>query len=248
MKKPLLILVALFGFANSAAADDNLSRVFTGRDAAQAVGRALIKEGAGDEIRVQISGVREEDQIALSAGSPIKAEVENVTLDKMRGRWEATLYMAADGKSLAPARISGTYDEMAHIPMLKQRMQSGDIIAEDDIVWDSMPMNRLRKSTIMDSKALVGKSPKRIVSPNRPIRLDEITGPTVVSKGAQVSLIYKTPNLEIKTLGEAMESGAQGTVIKVKNTSSKAILVGTVEGEGRVRVSPPDSVSAGLAQ
>lgn len=248
MKKAILVFAAIFGFAQNAAADDNLSRVFTGRDVAQAVGRALIKEGAGDELRVQISGVREDDQIALSAGSPIKAEVENVTLDKVRGRWEATLYMAADGKSLAPARISGTYDEMAHIPMLKQRMQSGDIISQDDIVWDSMPISRLRKSTVMDSKALVGKSPKRTVSASRPIRLDEITGPTVVSKGAQVSLIYKTPNMEIKTLGEAMENGAQGNVIKVKNTSSKAILVGTVEGEGRVRVSPPDSVSAGLMQ
>ena len=218
---------------------------FSGRDVAEIVSGALIKEGAADEVRVQIDGVREGDIIAEAQGANVTASVDDVHFDRARNRWDATLYMKADGKNLAPAKITGRYDEMARVPQLKSRMQSGDIISESDIVWDEVPVTHFRKNIITDAKALIGKSPKRTVSAGRPVRMDEITGPTVISKGSQVSLIFKTPNIEIKTLGEALENGAQGTVIRVRNSASKAIIQGTVEGEGIVRIGSPDMQSAG---
>lgn len=246
MAHKLITFLSLVTLSTGAFALDTAPRALTGKDVAQSVAQELVKEGAGDEVRVQINGVRDEDLITEGNGALITASVDSLTFDRARSRWEATLLMLSAGKNLAPVKISGRYDEMAHVPTLKSRMQTGDIITEDDIVWEDVPAARFRKSVITDSAALIGKSPKRVVSAGRPIRLDEITGPTVISKGSQVTLVYRTPSIEIKTLGEAMENGAAGSVIRVKNTSSKAILQGTVEGEGRVRISPPENMSAGL--
>lgn len=242
MRTLLTAFLALLVSCNAVFADT--ARPYTGKDAADAITRALVKEGAGDELRVQINGVREEDQFTNGTATMVTAEVDNLHIDKARSRWDATLLMSASGQNLAPVKLSGRYDEMMHVPTLKARMQAGDVISEEDIAWDDVPAIRLRKSVITDAKSLIGKSPRRMISAGRPVRLDEITGPTVISKGAQVTLLFKTPTIEIKTLGEAMENGALGTVIKVRNVASKTVILGVVEAEGIVRISSPESVSA----
>jgi flagella basal body P-ring formation protein FlgA len=245
MMRKLLTVLAISLLASTALADGNMARPFTGKDAADAIGRDLTQQGAGEIIRVVINGVREDDQIA-SAPSLIIATTEGLHIDKAHSRWDTTLIMVSDGKNLAPVKLSGHWDEMMHVPELKTRMQSGDIIKEEDITWDDVPASRQRKSIIIDAKDLIGKSPRHIVSAGRPVRTEEVGGATVIAKGAQVTLVYKTPNIEIKTLGEAMENGALGTVIKVKNVSSKSIIQGIVESDNVVRIGSPDSVSAGL--
>ena len=83
-----------------------------------------------------------------------------------------------------------------------------------------------------------------MISQNRPIRRDEIASPALISKGAHITLVYKTNNLVIRTLGEAMDSGAKGDVIRVKNIASKSIIQGTVEAGNYVRITSPDATSA----
>lgn len=242
MKRLLSISLMLGALAMQAQA----ASVFTGREAAQAVGQALIREGAGDEVRVQMSGIREDDLLVPSAQAVVTAQVDSLHWDKARRSWDATLLLTSGGQNLAPIKLSGRYDEMVRVPTLKQRMQTGEIIAEEDIVWEDVPASHQRKNIVADSKVLIGKAPKRTISAGRPIRLDEITGPTIIAKGSQVTLVYKTSSIEIKTLGEALENGSLGAVIKVKNLSSKAAIQGVVEGEGKVRISSPENLSAGL--
>jgi flagella basal body P-ring formation protein FlgA len=123
-------------------------------------------------------------------------------------------------------------------------VQPGEVIAEGDIDWDKEPVSYLRRNTVMDTQELIGKSPKHMISQGRPIRMDEIARPAIVERGAQVTMFFRSQNLEIKTLGEALEPGAKGDVIRVRNLSSKAIVQGTVESSNRVLISSPDSSSA----
>jgi flagella basal body P-ring formation protein FlgA len=135
---------------------------------------------------------------------------------------------------------------MTRVPVLKNRVQGTDVIAESDIDWVKTPARTLRRNTVADARDLVGKSPRHVISPGRPIRLDEIAGASIVNKGTQVTLLYKTHNIEIKTFGEALEPGAKGDVIRVRNSASKTVIQGTVESAGHVRVASPDSDAAGL--
>jgi flagellar basal body P-ring formation protein FlgA len=246
MKRSFYYLSAavLLFFAQQASAEAGSGQaIFTGKDAEAAVAEALVKAGAGNDISVSIQQVRDEDVIA-SAGSAITVETDGVDIDAAHGRWQAVLLLKSDGKNLAPIRLSGHFDEMTRIPVLKNRMQAPDIISENDIDWESEPVSRLRKNTVTESRDLIGKSPKHMISPGRPIRADEIAGPALVHKGAQVTLFYKSRNLEIRTFGEALESGARGDVIRVRNTASKFIIQGTVDSANRVVVTSPDSDAA----
>jgi flagella basal body P-ring formation protein FlgA len=141
-------------------------------------------------------------------------------------------------------KLSGHYDQMIAVPVLKRRVQAPEVIGEDDIDWEKQPASHLRKNIVTNAHDLTGKSPKRVISQGRPIRADEIANPPVVNKGSQVTLYFKSRNLEIKTFGEALEPGAVGDVIRVRNITSKTIVQGTVMSGDRVRVASPDTDSA----
>lgn len=246
MKHIIYTLLSLMLLPLPAMAED-AAHMLTGREVAQAVGQQLIKQGAGDELRVRIGNVRESDVLATAA-APIRVDASDVEADIFRGQWNGVIQLSSGGKNLAPIRVSGRFEVMEQVPVLKRRMQSGEIISEEDIAWEAVPSAHLRKSTAHDLPALVGKSPRRSISAGRPIRLDEIAGPTVIEKGKQVTLVFSTPRLSIKTLGEAMENGAKGDVVKVKNVASNALVTGTVMDSGMVRISMPGTESAEVTQ
>jgi flagella basal body P-ring formation protein FlgA len=133
---------------------------------------------------------------------------------------------------------------MVQIPVLERQVRSGEVITADDIALSTFSGKNLRKNTITDNKELIGKSPRRMISQGRPVRQDEIGNPAVLLKGAHVTMLFKTRNLEITTLGEALENGAKGDVIRVKNLASKQIIDAVVEAPGRVRVASPETSAA----
>jgi flagella basal body P-ring formation protein FlgA len=49
-------------------------------------------------------------------------------------------------------------------------------------------------------------------------------------------MVYRSSNIEISTLGSAMESGSMGDVIKVKNSKSNMVVTGTIVGSNLVKI------------
>jgi len=132
-------------------------------------------------------------------------------------------------------------EEVLTVPVLKHSLKAGEIIAEDDIDFIKIPQHKIRKNTVTEAKELIGKTSKHGTVQGRPIRFEEIANPAIINKGNRITMIYKTPNIEIKTLGEAMEAGAKGDTIKVRNITSKQIIMGVVQSADKVRVISPDS-------
>ena len=245
MKRLWLLIPFVFGL-HAAASDISMqasASTYTGRDAEATITDALVKAGAGEDIKVSINNVREEE-ILTSVPGMITADANDVLIDKPHNRWQATLLLKENGRNMAPLKLSGHYDELMQIPVLRRMIQSGEVISSGDIDTSREPATRLRKNTLTDINDIIGKSAKHTISPGRPIRLDEISRPSVIAKGAQVTLYYKTSSIEIRTFGEAMDAGAKGDVIRVRNLASKNVVQGTVESGDRVRVSSPDTSSA----
>jgi len=242
MNRKFLVVLA-FIVSPAASLLAGTQSVFTGMDASAMIEPALVKSGAGDDITIHMSNLHDENTLA-TASDTISAEVDNLNVDKEHKSWQATLFFKAAGKNLSPVNVSGTYDEMARIPILKRQVNAGEVITMDDITYDKQPARHLRKNTITNPKDLIGKSPKRVISQGRSIRREEIASPAILLKGTHVTMIFKAGNLEITTLGEALDSGAKGDVIRVRNMASKQIIDGVIETSGRVRVSSPDSSTA----
>ena len=84
---------------------------------------------------------------------------------------------------------------------------------------------------------LIGKMARRTLLPGRAIPLRAIDNPRVVRNGAEVQIVYVEGDLTIVTAGAALQDGAVGDVIKIRNSDSGVTVVGTVRADGTVRVS-----------
>ena len=83
---------------------------------------------------------------------------------------------------------------------------------------------------------MLGQSPRSIISAQRAIRANELTQPVVIKKGEAVEMSFTTKYMHIKTTGIALEDGAKGASIRVKNEKSGKAVSARVEDAGKVEV------------
>jgi flagella basal body P-ring formation protein FlgA len=138
--------------------------------------------------------------------------------------WQATVHPAVAQERTAP------------VP--SQVIYPGDIIREGmltDVPSDDAPG---RVGPIVDTHAaLVGKMAKRTLLPGRLIATIAVENPRAVSNGAEIKLIYRDGPLTIVTFAMALDNGAVGDTIRVRNADSGTIISGVILPDGSVSVS-----------
>jgi flagellar basal body P-ring formation protein FlgA len=85
--------------------------------------------------------------------------------------------------------------------------------------------------------AVVGKMARRTLLPGAAIPLAALDFPRLVVNGAVVSLVYIEGGLSISAVGMALQDGAAGDFVKVRNDDSGVTVTGVVQPDGAVRVS-----------
>ena len=175
--------------------------------------------------------------LLYSADHPVQVAIHTLQIDPKSKRWQAQAYFISNGKTESVKPVAGTYGALIDVPVVTRQFSRTDVIEEKDITILSVPERLLRKDTITNAKELVGLSPRAGISPNRPIHSNEITPPTVIKRGDLVEMAYETPYIHIKTTGIALEDGAKGATIRIKNQKSQHAVSAQVVSAGRVQVS-----------
>jgi flagella basal body P-ring formation protein FlgA len=85
--------------------------------------------------------------------------------------------------------------------------------------------------------AVIGKMARRTLLPGVAIPLAAVDVPRLVVNGAEVSLVFVDGGLLISTVGMALQDGAAGDFVKVRNDDSGVTVTGVVQPDGAVRVS-----------
>jgi flagella basal body P-ring formation protein FlgA len=63
-----------------------------------------------------------------------------------------------------------------------------------------------------------------------------MSSPSVIKNNDPVNIIYSSGSISLKTVGISMGVGAVGDMIKVKNSSSGAVLLGQIINKNTVQV------------
>jgi flagella basal body P-ring formation protein FlgA len=113
----------------------------------------------------------------------------------------------------------------------------GEVIG-DDMLDDAPPVDPGgHAGAIAETRSLVvGKMARRTLLPGRPIPLAAIDNPRLVAIGAQVRIVYFDGGLQIVTSGAALQDGAAGDFVKVRNSDSGIVVSGVVQPDGAVRI------------
>jgi len=206
-------------------------------DAEEAVGAALNQKGIGDKISVTIVGRK--NAPIFASDKPVTIEVKGLQIEKRDNRWSASLLFVAAGEVVSALPSTGHFDEMVELPVLKREIRTGDIISEADIEIRDFSMAHTRTDTVTDISALVGKSPLHNISPSRPLREHEVASPAIIKKNNVVDMHYSSPGMEITTVGQALDDGAKGDVINIRNMASKKIVRAIIADNKTVNIIAP---------
>lgn len=240
MRKFILIFLLLAANPVFALPEDNSGKLLlfplAYEEAEEAVGRALSGKGAGDKVSASING--RGNQPLYSHTEPLTVEIRGLKFDKTSTHWSGNLLLVANNQVVTAMPAAGRYDELTEVPVLKRPVKNGEIIRETDIEIRDLPVAQVRVDVVTDIASLIGKSPMHAVSAFRPIRDHEIAMPPLVKKNNIVQMRYQSPGMEITTTGQALEDGAKGTTIGVRNLTSKRVVQAVVEDISSVTVRP----------
>jgi flagella basal body P-ring formation protein FlgA len=84
---------------------------------------------------------------------------------------------------------------------------------------------------------VIGKMARRTLLPGGAIPLAAVDYPRLVVNGGEVKLVYINGGLTISAIGMALQDGAVGDFVKVRNDDSGITVIGVVLPDGAVRVS-----------
>jgi flagellar basal body P-ring formation protein FlgA len=113
----------------------------------------------------------------------------------------------------------------------------GDMI-RDDMLADS-PGGGVRDGGgpfVEDRALLVGKVARLTLLPGHAIPYAGVSNRKAVVNGADVRLVYAEGDLTIVTEGSALQDGAVGEIVRVRNSESGVTVSGAVQPDGSVRV------------
>lgn len=136
---------------------------------------------------------------------------------------------------LASARLAVAEEKRLPVPAVSIR--AGELIRDDMITERAFATSLLGVAMFIEGRqVLVGRMARRALLPGQPIPSNAVEDPWTVARGAQVKVVVEDSGLSIVTYGSAMQSGAAGALIPVRNTDTGVVIRGIVQPDGTVKV------------
>ena len=194
---------------------------------------ALAQRGLDGDADIEFSSRFAE--IHLPAGSQPTVDVESIDYFERTGRFTAVVG-GPGAASSTRMRLTGRAFRTIDVPVLSNRVLRGDIIRDGDVEYIRMSAERVQRDVIVDASELIGKTPKRGMRAGQPVRGTDVTRPLLVPKNSLVMIVHQVHNMTLTAQGKAIEAGADGDVIQIKNAQSNQVIEAEVIGPGRVAV------------
>ena len=132
--------------------------------------------------------------------------------------------------------ISGRYVTYIQVPVTNRMIANGDLIKESDVSYIKTKTSNLKGQVYLSKEKLIGMQANNIIQHGKALKLSDLRRPPVINSDDMVNIIFETNNIRLKTIAIALEGGAVGDNIKVKNEKSGNIVYGRIIDKKTVRV------------
>ena len=207
-------------------------------DAMAAIRAALIAAGASPDCEIALPGF---NPPIVPAGASPRPVVTQMDYDPALGRFTATLSVLGEGMAPIDSRVGGQVEDTIEVPVAVARLTAGSVAGPADLRMARVHVSAVHVEVARDLERVIGMQLKRQTQAGAPIPVADLTRPIQVGRGDSVRLRLETGGLTLNGQGVALDSGAAGDRIKVRNISSQAVIEAEVLSAGAVRVIPGSS-------
>lgn len=174
--------------------------------------------------------------IILPFNANENVEVSDVTYDRSRDFFQATLMAPSIENPIRKIKVSGRINRLTNVPVLSVNLQNGDIIGEADIEMIEISQSELQHNMITSKDAMIGMTPRRVAYAGKFLQNGTLIKPQLVKRGDSVSITFTEGPLVLTAKGKALQSGAIGDIVRVTNAASSRTVDATVSGSNQVIV------------
>lgn len=139
--------------------------------------------------------------------------------------------------ALHPTTASGSQSKLL---VARTTIYPGQVIHADSLRWTTWRGSKQRlRGYLTEIDGVAGKVARRTLVAGRPIAISDLRVPNLIDNGQVVSIIFRSGAIQIIGRAVALQAGADGTAIRVRNLDSRRVIVGVVQKDGSVLVGAP---------
>ena len=139
--------------------------------------------------------------------------------------------------SLAFSAFAASDGDEVDVAVPAHDIARGSQITEADLAYKPIPVLRANTSIVRAFADAAGKEARRALRQGELIRDSDLKRPTLVAKGANVTMVFEAPGMQLTAVGRALAEGGEGDSIPVLNPTSYRQVSAVVVSAGTVRVS-----------
>jgi flagellar basal body P-ring formation protein FlgA len=114
----------------------------------------------------------------------------------------------------------------------------GQLLNPSDLETETRDTSRIHKAYYTDPKSLRGLKARRSIAAGRLLYPNLLQRRQLVKRGASVQILASQGQLQVRMKGKALDNGARGDRVRVRNLSSGREITGEVVASGMIQVQP----------
>lgn len=115
-------------------------------------------------------------------------------------------------------------------------LQRGDIVSAIDMEMQELDLSAIRQTALRDMNHANGMQVRRTVPAGTPLTAEMLTPAMLIERGDTVMITAERGSIRIRQQGIAMQNGAKGSRINIRNSSSDRVVQAVVTGPGQASV------------
>lgn len=217
MRQAIKFLIAVWSIA-FIAAQAKAAETITESDFISAVKEEFSNQGQDGAMDIEFFGGQ--TTYELKDGDNFKIMISALEYDSEQNKFKGQAEIFVNGQKFAETDLIGKYFLLTEAYVPARTINKGEIIKSSDLKAEQIREARLKENLVYEKDKLIGKEAKRLLKESKLVTASDIGNKILVHKGDVITAVYKNTKMQITAKVEAMEDGAQGDKIEVKNTKS----------------------------
>ena len=186
-------------------------------------------------------GEKQVDVKQLVVDRPIRVPTDSLGLEVVALQATRPGHIGIDYKSVAGSdevrfQLKAFADEWRLMPVASRPLVKGATVTASDVHLVKGNGTSVGRDSIENLGDIVGRNLTKDIGQGEMFKASVVTVPAVVTAGSRVIVVFRQSRLEVTASGIALENGGMGQDIRVRNESSKKVIVGKVTDPGLVTV------------
>lgn len=177
----------------------------------------------------------------LVVDGPIRVPTDSLGLEVVALQATRPGHIGVDYKSVAGSdevrfQLKAFAEEWRLMPVASRPLAKGATVTANDVQLMKVNGTSLARDSVENIGDIVGRNLTKDIGQGEMFKASAVVVPPVIKAGSRVTVVFRQSRLEVTASGIALENGGMGQDIRVRNESSKKVIVGKVSDPSLVTV------------